>query len=368
MGLVMPGKNTEYNSKNKKNNSFANIVIFMLKFFAVLIETLLLAALVLYAVMFLLTKGPSKSARDLFVMSVRETSAIGFLANWYLTEDEIAEIEAAKNEEVYYAPTDTSLITINTVPQADPETGHQPDAWGLTDDDGDGIILEEIHGRGYSGYMLVILDPSRVIMGCVPDSLGHRGYTVAEMAEYYDAVAAINAGGFEDPGGTGNGSRPDSLIVFKGTPYFAYNGMGSGFVGLDDNHILHAGLKTLEDVTAANIQYGVCFGPVLVSNGEITPEGSLNSGLNPRTAIGQRSDGAILMLAIDGRQVISLGATFKDIAEIMIRYGAVNACNLDGGSSTLMWFNGEYINNCASVIGIRPVPSTFVVLKEGVVP
>ncbi len=358
------------NKKEEKNSGslFVRIVLTILKILAVAVETVVLAAIVLYAVMFLLTKGPSKSARDLFVMSVRETSAIGFLADWFLTEDEIAQIEASKNEEVYYAPTDTSLITISAASEPDPVSGPQADAWGLTDDDGDGIIIEEIHGKGYSGYMMVVLDPSRVIMGCVPESLGRRGYTVAQMAEYYDAVAAINAGGFEDPDGRGNGSRPDSLIVFKGTPYFAFNGMGSGFVGIDDNYILHAGLKTLEDVTAANIQYGVCFGPVLVSNGQITPEGSLSSGLNPRTAIGQRSDGAILMLAIDGRQVVSLGATFKDIAEIMIKYGAVNACNLDGGSSTLMWYKGEYINNCASVIGIRPVPSTFIVLKEGVSP
>lgn len=364
----MSSDKTNNSSGKNQRSLFGRIIIVILKILAVALETVVLAAAVLYAVMFLLTKGPSKSARDLFVMSVRETSAIGFLADWFVTEDEIAEIEASKNEEVYFAPTDTSLITINTAPAADPETGPQPDEWGLIDEDGDGIILEEIHGRGYSGFMMVILDPSRVIMGCVPESLGHRGYTVAEMAEHYDAVAAINAGGFEDVDGRGNGSRPDSLIVFKGTPYFAFNGMGSGFVGIDDKYILHAGLKTLEDVTAANIQYGVCFGPVLVSNGAITPEGSLNSGLNPRTAIGQRSDGAILMLAIDGRQVISLGATFKDIAEIMIRYGAVNACNLDGGSSTLMWYKGEYINNCASVIGIRPVPSTFIVLKEGVTP
>ena len=353
---------------NKKPGLPTRIVIIFLKILAVVFETVLLAAIVLYAVMFLLTKGPSKSARDLFVMSVRETSAIGFLANWFLTEDEIAQIESSKNEAVYYAPTDTSLITISATPDTDSEADPQADAWGLIDDDGDGIIIEEIHGKGYSGFMMTVLDPSRVIMGCVPESLGRRGYTVAQMAEYYDAVAAINAGGFEDPDGRGNGSRPDSLIVFKGTPYFAFNGMGSGFVGLDDQSILHVGLKTLDEVTAANIQYGVCFGPVLVSNGEITPDGSLSSGLNPRTAIGQRSDGAILMLAIDGRQVISLGATFRDIAEIMIKYGAVNACNLDGGSSTLMWYDGKYINNCASVIGIRPVPSTFVVLKEGVTP
>ena len=89
-------------------------------------------------------------------------------------------------------------------------------------------------------------------------------------------------------------------------------------------------------------------------------------GVNPRTGIGQRSDGAILMLVIDGRQVTSLGATYQDMTDIFFSYGAVNACNLDGGSSSMMWYQGDYINNCASVVGIRPVPTTFLVLKDGV--
>ena len=74
---------------------------------------------------------------------------------------------------------------------------------------------------------------------------------------------------------------------------------------------------------------------------------------------------AILMLVIEGRQPSRLGASYVDEAELMLRFGAVNACNLDGGSSTMMWFNGEYINNSASVIGIRPIPTSFIVLKEG---
>ena len=68
---------------------------------------------------------------------------------------------------------------------------------------------------------------------------------------------------------------------------------------------------------------------------------------------------------IEGRQPSRLGATYLEEAEVMLRFGAVNACNLDGGSSSMMWYNGEYINNTASIIGIRPLPSSFIVLKEG---
>ena len=331
----------------------------------VLMETVLLVAMLLYGVMYVVAKGPSPTARDLFVMSVRETSAIGFLADLFFSEEEIAQIEASKNS-VEYVETDPSLININTEVSS-PESGGQSnaDAWGLVDEDGDGIILQPVKGEGFSGFMMVVLDPSRVIMGSKPESYGVRGYTVEEMVKEFDAVAGINAGGFYDPNGQGNGSIPDSLVVVNGEVYYAANGERNGFVGFDSNYIMHVGMPTLSEIQEKSIMTGACFGPVLVANGEPADPSTLASGVNPRTAIGQRSDGAVLMLVIDGRQVTSMGAKFQDLVDIMLRYGAVNACNLDGGSSSLMWFGDGYVNNCASVIGIRPVPTTFLVLKEG---
>ena len=334
---------------------------FLGKLGLLLLETVLLVVIALYGVMYVLAKGPSPTARDLFVRSVRETSAMGFLADLYFTPEEIAEIESAGSIEEY-KETDTSLINISA-----PETSDGPvaDEWGFVDEDGDGIILQDVKGEGYSGYMMIVLDPSRVIMGSRPELYAARGFTVEEMVKEFDAVAGINAGGFYDPDGSGNGSIPDSLTVFEGQIYYEHRGTDEGFVGLDNNHILHVGKLTAEEIRQRNIQYGVCFGPVLISNGEIAlAEGNVG-GLNPRTAIGQRSDGAILLLVIDGRQVISIGATYMDMVEIFLEFGAVNACNLDGGSSSMMWYEDGYVNNCASVIGIRPVPTTFVVLKKG---
>lgn len=346
-----------------KKISSRKVGTFLGRLVLILVETVLLLALALYGVMFVLAKGPSPTARDIFVMSVRETSAVGFLANLFFTDEEIAEIESAEDMAVY-VETDTSLINIQ-MPQPDglEREGPVADEWGFVDEDGDGIIIDEVHGEGYSGYMMIVLDPSRVIVGTVPEAYGGRGYTVAELVERFDAVAGINAGGFVDNDGRGDGSIPDSLVVYKGKAYEDYRGTREGFVGIDDKYILHVGNLTAEDIKARNIQYGASFGPVLIVNGE--PVENLTSGVNPRTAIGQRSDGAILMLVIDGRQVISLGATLRDLVDVFQKYGAVNACNLDGGSSSLMWYQGDYINNCASVIGIRPVPTTFLVMKEG---
>ena len=329
----------------------------------VLLETVLLLVFALYGVMAVLAKGPSPTARDLFVLSVRETSAVGFLANLFFTDEEIAAIERVEEEE--YDDTDTSLIVIPTDPDDGADQGPKPDEWGLIDEDGDGLILEEIRGDGYNGYMLVVLDPSRVIMASKVESFGVRGYTVEQMAKEYDAVAGINAGGFYDPNGKGNGSIPDTMVVYDGKIYYADKGIRNGFAGFDENNILHVGKFTAAQIKEKKIQYGVAFGPVLVANGQPVKSG-VNGGVNPRTAIGQRSDGAILLLVIDGRQVSSLGATFEDLTDIFLSYGAVNACNLDGGSSTVMYYEGEYINKNASLLGYRPVPTTFLVLKEGV--
>ena len=361
-----PAKNKKKKRSRRKASRFFGFLGMLLLF---LVETALLLVIALYGVMFVLAKGPSPTARDLFVMSVRETSAVGWLANIYFTDEEIAKIENRVEVEDYIE-TDTSLIqipkeTVSPEGETAPEDqGPKPDAWGLIDEDGDGIIVEEVKGEGYSGYMMIVLDPSRVIVGSDPDYFGDCGFTVEEMVQRFDAVAGTNAGGFYDPDGKGNGSIPDTMVVFEGKVYCAGNGIRKGFVGIDSNHILHVATRITEaEILEKDIRYGVCFGPVLIVNGE--PCELDSGGVNPRTAIGQRSDGAILMLVIDGRQVISMGATMHDLVDIMMDYGAVNACNLDGGSSTLMWYEGDYVNNCASVIGIRPVPTAILVLKEG---
>lgn len=332
----------------------------LLRFLCFLLVTLLMVILFLFCVMRVICKGPSETAAELFVRSVRETSAIGFLADIFFTEEEIAAMEASSSAVI--EATDTTLITVSNDASKVPD---QPftDAWGHTDADGDGLIYEIVHGSTYTGYMLIVLDPSRVVLGCAPNT--GKGYTVQEFVEMNDAVAGINGGGFADENGQGDGSMPDTAYVHGGSVYYGSLGVGRGFIGIDENYILHVGLDSLDAVEENHILEGTGFGPVLVVNGEMADEETLLSGLNPRTAIGQRSDGAILLLVIDGRQANSLGASYSDLAEIMARYGAVNACNLDGGSSTLMWFNGQYVNNCASVIGIRTIPTSFVVLRKG---
>ena len=231
------------------------------------------------------------------------------------------------------------------------------DAYGLVDEDGDGIIFQEVKGNGYKGYMIVILDPTRVFVG-KPDSYGGVGLTLEQMVEKYGALGGINAGGFKDDGGGGLGGEPEGLTIVDGVAFSLDSFTTEGFAGLDRNGILHVGFYTYEDCVANDIVHAVSFGPILVSNGE--PVEPPSSSVNPRTAIGQRADGAIIMLVIDGRQVHSIGATYQDMMDLMLDYGAVNAINMDGGSSTVMYYDGRYVNSCSAEGGQpRPLPDAW---------
>ncbi len=337
-----------------------------------LAELLLLAVIAVYCVGQMVAHGPSEYAGGLLAGWFAETGVFKkgetfrFVANLFYTEEELSLYEQkAQTEQSAEDPVQILSFSDSEETLEAAADGPVADPWGLVDADGDGLIVEEVKGAGYQGYMMVVLDPSRVIMGADPASFGVKGYSVQAMTELYDGVAGINAGGFEDDGGRGNGSTPNSMVVFDGKAYYGNKGSANGFAGFDSQFQLHVGKFTQKQVEELDIQYGASFGPVLIRDGVVNEKGIKNSGVNPRTAIGQRSDGAVLMLVINGRQSTSIGATYQDLTDVFLAYGAVNACNMDGGSSSLLWYGGAYINNSASLVGVRPVPSTFVVLQEG---
>lgn len=321
-----------------------------------IIVTVLIAGSAALGLEYVIVKGPSPALRNMFVNTMNETRRFRFVPRLFLTEAENDSILRTRLDEKD-VEMDTSLIVISEEPVKVDESG--ADEYGLVDEDGDGIIFTEVKGNGFMGYMTVILDPKRVFVG-MPDSYGGIGLTLEELVQKYDAIGGINAGGFKDDGGTGFGGIPEGLTIIDGVCYNSDIGVTDGFAGLDKNGILHVGYYTLEDCVENDIIYAVSFGPILISNGIPTDPEYLSSSVNPRTAIAQRADGAIIMLVIDGRQVHSIGATYQDLVDILLSYGAVNACNMDGGSSTVMYYNGEYVNSCSAEYGQpRPLPDAF---------
>ena len=210
---------------------------------------------------------------------------------------------------------------------------------------------------------MLIHDPSRVQIASI-DSFGGVGKTLSEFLEIYNALGCINAGGFEDENGKGKGGIPEGLVIKNGQ--ITYGSAGSRYVdvvGFDADNVLHVGNMSGQEalnlglVTATNFNNG----PVLIKDGE--RQSGFVSGINPRSAIGQAADGTVILVAIEGRMVDSLGATFEDLTDIMEEYGAVNAGNLDGGSSSGMYYEGERITRSSSVIGDRPLPTAIIVKK-----
>lgn len=339
--------------------------------------TLLIVVIALLGVLYTVFRGPSESLRRIVTLSFNETSAVYWVPDLFLPHEKVEEYLASKQAsmEPQDQVTNTELIQITAQKTKDPvldENGSEvatvqlqetPEVEGL-DPDGDGIILEEVHGPTYRGYMMIVLDPSRMALG-KPTEYGDKGLTLQQMYDRSGAVAAVNGGGFDDPNGEGTGGIPEGIVIYNGQIAWGEECSSQAMVGFDREHRLLVGSMSPEGCLAMDMVFGCHFGPSLIINGvPQNDSGTFFSGVNPRTAIGQRADGAVLLLVIEGRQIYSPGATLEDLVEIMLQYGAVNASNLDGGSSSMMIYNGEVINKSASVVGLRMLPTAFLVMPK----
>lgn len=351
----------------------------------VLLTLVLLLVITLIGVLMVLYYGPSPSARDRFVLTVTETSAGGFLATWFLPKATIEEIKAANTVADSQDITDVGLINI---PGSSTKKGTDPDDPDETSDDPgetnpvteeydiNGIELIDISGKTYRGKLLIVNNPKRVFIG-TPPAYGEdkKGVSTINMVRDANALYGINGGGFYDTG-NGNGGVPtgrdnsDGIVISGGQLKWGSKRQTYELIGINKDGILVLGKMTGQEALDRGIVEALNFGPYLIVNGEpCVVQGYTESSLNPRSVIGQRSDGAMMLLTIDGRQPTSIGASYEDLIEIMMRYGAVNAANLDGGSSTYMVQNAEdrndpqIITQTASLYGPRRMATSILVAR-----
>jgi exopolysaccharide biosynthesis protein len=212
---------------------------------------------------------------------------------------------------------------------------------------------------------LEIPDPKRIQVATA-ENLEEKGDTTSGIAKRNNAVAAINAGGFYDANGTGTGRSPYGFIMHAGKFLLGNDSDDSEineFIGFNKDGNLLAGNYSKGELKSMGVQEGISFGPALVVNGKkMITSGDGGWGVGPRTAIGQRKDGTVLFLVIDGRQPgYSIGATLRDLQNIMYEQGAYVAANLDGGSSSTLFLNGEVVNKPADLLGERMIPTAFIV-------
>lgn len=314
------------------------------RFFLVLFTMIIMAVSALVMVLNMVFNGPSPTARNQLTMTLIEASATKWVPALFIGADTVAEIRSGVNVELEDDVTDINNVIIQMG-----EYNVNTDEWA---NHPDGIRIESVKGDTYNAKVMIVRDPSQVYLGIST----HEGFSTSipgkrlnVAIEDEGAIAAVNGGAFNDDGSSGShvGSLPAGLVYSEGECAWTSGKPSetSGFAGFTKDNILVVHKDNISQAQAEelNIRDGCCFGPVLIMNGEINMEAyNKISGLNPRTAIGQRADGAVIFVCIDGRQPSSMGGEYKDVIDIMVEYGAINACNMDGSSSTVMMYRDTY--------------------------
>lgn len=307
-------------------------------------------------------KGNISEILYITVPTFLETGAFKFIPSLYLSKDSIQSIvdknkmkdmDADVNEDLINFGSSTlgPLNIDTTIDMKDNEQNTNAD---------NSIEIHEISGATYYGTMMIVKDPSRVSLATIYP-WRETGVTLDQLVKDNGAIGGINGGLYNSNNNTGG--IPYGVIVSNGEIQMNKPQQWPGLVlvGLTENNVLQIidvskmNAKQVENlIKEKKIRDAVTFQDEasdannhfvqLIINGEEREMNGMGSGLNPRTVIGQRSDGAILMFVTDGRGKNGhLGASASDLIEVMKNYGAVNAANLDGGSSSCMYYNNEYL-------------------------
>lgn len=337
----------------------------------VILTTVLAVVLALLIVIATIIKGPSPAAKTTFVTTVLESGNLKFLASVFLSDEEIQEIVNSTSMGEMQTDVDSDLI--DTTAEVD----------GNFDENG--IEIQKVNGRGFFATMMIVKDPSKVCVGSTYPWTEY-GQELDKIVSKSGAVAGVNGGLYAAD--ANKGGSPYGVCVANGE--IQYNDpsgwKGLYLIGLDNNNILRiesmsgwTKAQFEEFVKTEGIRDAVAFQDEatdannhfvpLVINGEARELKGAGSGANPRTAIGQRADGAILLLVTDGRGSAGhLGATASDLINVMLSYGAVNAANLDGGSSSCMYYKDQYLMTSVTLYYANAswrLPTAFVVKGGG---
>ena len=317
---------------------------------------------------------PGTGFKDWLITTAMTTMTHQYYATWFYNDYDIGIVMA--NNTVVESGEDTNpdLIEFSTPDFNQTSYKNEFEREIFTKDEGNDLYkIITINRYGFKGKLAVVYDPSHVKLGVSPgigtDVDTAYGQFITKISSNYNAPIAINASGFYDPTGNTWGGVPHGIVISNGK-LIANNrkalGVG-GVIGFNKENKLILSRMTAQQALNSGIRDCVEFGPFLIVNGKSSYiNGNGGWGISARTAIGQRADGIVLLLVIDGRQIGSPGADMNDLTKIMMEYGAINAANLDGGTSSAMSLNGQIITNprnSAYVAKTRPVPNAWIVTK-----
>lgn len=346
------------NHKEQKNNLIVS------KVFTILFS---LGTLGILVVMFLLY-GPYAGFREWLVTTAMTTMTHQYFATWFYDEQTINYIldknRIIETDEI----TDTNAINVGASNEVTEYENEYERAILERDPKNNDYKIIEIDEKKFDGYLVAVYDASRV-KTVVTENLGKSGQYLTTMSKDNDALIAINGGGFNDPNFNSTGGQPLGITVTDGeyVTTAKYSGSG-GIIGFTEDDKLVLGKMSLSEAKEQGIRDAVTFGPFLIVNGKASEVlGNGGWGTAPRTAIAQRKDGIVLFLVLNGRTVSKPGADMDDLIEVLERYGAYNAANLDGGTSSVLVVNDTIVNDPIDSTGAhktRPIATGFIVTKD----
>ena len=311
--------------------------------------------------------GPISSFREWLITTAMTTMTHQYFATTFYTDDVINYVLSKNRVIESDSSSNPNLINTNDTKVSSYKNEYERDILERDEKNNDYKIIE-ISEKRFSGYLVAVYDPSR-IHTVVTAKLGKSGQYLTKMAQDSDALIAINGGGFDDPNFNSTGGSPLGITVSKGSYITSKSYAGSGgIIGFDEENKLVLGKMTIAQSKKAGIRDCVTFGPFLIVDG--VPSKVLGNGgwgSAPRTVIGQRQDGIVLFLVVDGRTATKPGADMDDLIEIMKNYGAYNAANLDGGTSSVLVVNGTIVNDPIDSTGAhktRPIATGFILEKD----
>lgn len=279
--------------------------------------------------------GPSDKFKSWLITTAMQTMNHQYLCKWFYNAEQIKEVMDNNYVKESGESTDASLIDKEIKDTYIDEYDKQI----LDVEEGTKYKIIQFEVDGQKAYLAAIYDPSKVKLA-VTETLDYMGEYVTMMAQKNNAILAINGGGFYDPTGAGWGGTPSGVTIKDGKIITndSFPMSAGGIIGFNnDNILVLVKNKNAQQAIEMGIRDAVSWGPFLIVNG-VPSEVSGNGGwgYGARTAIGQRADGIVLFLVVDSNASRTRGADMADLRDIMIKYHAINAANLDGGTSSVM--------------------------------
>ena len=308
--------------------------------------------------------GPFDSFRNLWITSAMTTMSHQYLATWFYSDETIKRVlennsiievaEISNPDEIKFRKYTTTIYR-NEYEKEILEKNPDNDLYKVVN----------ISGKGYQGFLVAIYDPSRIHIATT-SKLGVCGESILTVSKRENAIIAMNASGFYDPDWNSNGAVPHGTVIKDGKVVSDFKdiNMSGGFIGFTFENKFILGNMSKEKALEMGYRDAIEFGPYLIVNGKRSfIKGNGGWGIAPRSAIGQRQDGIVLFLVINGRIASSIGTDMVELTDIMERYGAYNAANLDGGSSSELVINQQIINTpvAGGKYGLRDMPTFWVV-------